>query len=140
MNRPNSPIDVAIGVLVEQDQDGQRVLIAQRPQQGVLGGYWEFPGGKCEPGESAQACLAREFEEELGVKIQVTHPIPTLEHRYDHGHVRIFPFYCQRVTGEPQPLQVSQWRWVRPHELASYAFPPANTPLVQRIMADLNGR
>ena len=138
---PAPATEVAIGVLVEPAPDaphphaGQwRILIARRPHDGVLGGYWEFPGGKREPGEALAHCLAREFQEELGIAVHVTDALPALEHTYDHGRVRLCPFFCRRQdTQAPQALAVTEWRWIAPDALNDYRFPPPNAPLVGHI-------
>ncbi|MFW6060264.1 MAG: (deoxy)nucleoside triphosphate pyrophosphohydrolase [Phycisphaeraceae bacterium] len=146
-------IEVAIGILAEPgetgatadpaDRDGNgdgkpawRVLITRRPDGGVLGGYWEFPGGKREHGESLERCLMREFREEYGLAIRVTDALPALDYDYDHGRVRLRPFFCERLDRQqaPQALAVSEWRWVRPETLGDYAFPPANAALVRHVM------
>lgn len=129
--------DVAIGVLLHDPlaEGGPRVLIARRPKAGVLGGYWEFPGGKREPGETLEACVVREFHEEVGLTVAVVEPLPVIEHVYDHGRVRLCPFICRWVAGEPRPIAVSEFRWVRPDELSAYRFPPANAELLRSLMA-----
>src|SRR5690242_14698152 len=123
-------IDVALGILVERDANGWRVLITRRPDATVFGGYWELPGGKVEVGESIYECLAREFKEEVGLTIDVGRMLPVIEHRYDHGYVRLHPFFCKRISGEPENLHVAEHRWVRPEELSAYSFPPANIQLM----------
>lgn len=127
-------IEVAIGVLAEP-RDGQwRVLITRRPESGVLGGFWEFPGGKREPGESLARCLTREFEEELALPVTVMDSLPAIDHRYEHGRLRLFPFFCRlREAEEPQALAVSEWRWVSPEALSDYVFPPANAALLDQV-------
>ncbi len=133
-------IQVGVGVLVrDRGSPSCRVLIARRRQETVLGGYWELPGGKVEVGETLPACVAREFEEELGIRVAVEQPLRVCEHAYDHGTVRLHSFYCRLVAGEPQPLEVAEWRWVAPGDLVEYRFPPANDALIQAVMRDLAG-
>jgi len=127
-------VDVAIGVLVEKHPElGWRLLITRRPDQVVLGGFWELPGGKLEKGESTRDCLRREFAEEVGLEVEVGRMLPVIEHTYAHGHVRLHPFFCRRVSGEPRNLHVADHRWVRPGELTNFHFPPANEPLLDEI-------
>ena len=89
----NVPIEVAVGIL--EDAQG-RVLIAQRPIGKAYAGYWEFPGGKIESGETVERALARELHEELGVQVQVCEPLLTLVHRYPEYTVRL---QIRRVRG-----------------------------------------
>ncbi|MEX1017985.1 MAG: 8-oxo-dGTP diphosphatase MutT [Phycisphaeraceae bacterium] len=132
-------IDVAVGVLAERGPAGWRVLIARRPQAGVLGGYWEFPGGKREADETLKQCLVREFEEELALTVRITETLAQIEHTYDHGVIRLHAYLCEHVEGEPQALAVTEFRWVDVEALATYRFPPANTPLLDRLRVVLAG-
>ena len=122
-------IDVAIGLILRD----HRILICRRREQDPLGGYWEFPGGKCEPGESAGRCVARELEEELGVIVCVREPLPTIEYDYPNARVRLHPFICALERGEPVPLVASESRWIAPRDLGSYTFPPANDRLLESL-------
>jgi len=98
-----------------------KVLIAQRPLHGLLGGLWEFPGGKTLPGEDLAAGLQREMREELGVSIEVGQTFGIYQHAYTHFRVTLHAFLCDLVEGEaPQALQVEDVRWVKPEELANY--------------------
>lgn len=139
-------IQVAIGILVHLRGDQVQVLIARRRDEVVLGGYWELPGGKLDPGETPDHCAAREFEEELALRVVVGRSLPIIEHRYDHGLVRLHPFYCTldpQAGGDqqkPQNLQVAEHRWVSPGELSNYRFPPANVALIQTIQTELSHR
>ncbi|MCE9588970.1 MAG: 8-oxo-dGTP diphosphatase MutT [Planctomycetes bacterium] len=132
-------VKVAIGVLAEKGREGWRILIARRPETAVLGGYWEMPGGKIESGETAEQCLAREFREELGLAVRVGEALKVIEHHYDHAHVTLHPFFCERLGGEPSNLQVAEHRWVSPGKLAGYRFPEANGPLITEVLERLAG-
>lgn len=134
-NAPSKRVDVAIGVVVSED--GQRVLIGRRPDEAVLGGFWELPGGKIEPGETPEACVVREMAEELGIAVAVGEALPVIDHAYDHGHVFLHAYYCRHVSGEPQNLAVVEHRWVETSRLADFSFPPGNDELLTRIAADL---
>lgn len=124
-----------IGVGVVLDADG-RVLIDQRLPEGLLGGLWEFPGGKQEPGEAIEATIARELCEELAIEVQVGEELICLEHAYSHKRLRFVVHLCRWSSGEPQPLASQQVRWVRPEQLADFPFPAANA----RIIAALQER
>jgi mutator protein MutT len=135
----STPIHVAVGVLLEWRQDAWRCLIARRPRDTVLSGYWELPGGKVEPGESAAQCLIREFREELDLTVEVGRPVPggCIEHRYDHGRVRIDALFCTCRRGTPKNIAVTAHRWVTAAELPDYRFPPANDALVHQIVVEM---
>ncbi|MDD5370016.1 MAG: A/G-specific adenine glycosylase, partial [Anaerolineaceae bacterium] len=95
-------------------------LITRRPAEGLLGGMWEFPGGKQQEGEDLPACLRREILEELGVQIEVGEPIGVYRHAYTHFKVTLHAFCCRLVEGNPQPLEASALAWVSPGELGAY--------------------
>ena len=114
-------------------EDHGRYLIARRRDDAVLGGYWEFPGGKRRPNESLEACVRREVQEELGVEIVVGELIERVVHRYPHGTVDIRFFRGTLVHGEPAARGCAEIRWVTPAELCAYRFPPANEPLIRRL-------
>ncbi len=131
-------IHVAIGVVVDRQGQKQRLLITRRPKQSVLGGYWEFPGGKVEQHETMPQCLTREFEEELGIDITVGQPLPTIQHTYPHGTIKLNPFLCTHRSGQIQHRAVSQHKWVTPSELQDYPFPPANQALIDHLIDTLS--
>ena len=111
-----------------------RYLICQRRPGGFLGGCWEFPGGKREPGESWEACLRRELREELGVAITAIRPLCRLRHRYPGRPMCVFQvFRCRIARGRPRPLAAQRLRWVSRRALSRYTFPPANRPLITRL-------
>jgi A/G-specific adenine glycosylase len=89
-----------------------KVLLAQRPQNGLLGGLWEFPGGKQEPGESLAECLAREIREELGAEVEVRETIGEFRHAYTHFKITLHAFECRLLDGEPRPVEAQDVRWV----------------------------
>jgi len=100
-------------------RDG-RVLIARRPPDGLLGGLWEFPGGKVEPGEDLALALRREIHEELGVQIEVGQKVGVFNHAYTHYKVTLHAFCCSLTAGEPQALEASALRWTLPDELETF--------------------
>ena len=111
-----------------------RLLIAQRPLGGRLGGLWEFPGGKVEPGETLPQCLRREIKEELGVRIKVGEPIISIDHAYTHFKITLHAFECELVSGQPQALQVQDFKWVRMSELKRYAFAKTDLRIISAIV------
>lgn len=106
-------------------KDG-KYLLGKRPTGKLLGGLWEFPGGKVELGESPEAALAREIKEELGMEVEVMEHLITVEHGYTHLTVSIALYRCEPVNGDPQTLYHSEVRWVPRAEFKKYAFPAAN--------------
>lgn len=100
-------------------RDG-RVLIGQRPATGLLGGLWEFPGGKLQPGENLTTGLSREIKEELGLQIQVGQPLGIYRHAYTHFRVTVHAFECTLAVGEPLRLQHDALAWAAPGELCNY--------------------
>lgn len=98
-----------------------QVLIAQRPPDGLLGGLWEFPGGKVQPGEELQACLRREIMEELGAEIMVKEPVGVYRHAYTHFRVTLHAFFCTIIEPSlPSAIQVKDLRWVNLSQLFDY--------------------
>ena len=117
------------------DTDG-RVLLAQRPQGKTLSGLWEFPGGKIEQGETPEASLIRELEEELGIitKAACLAPLSFASHAYETFHLLMPLYICRRFEGTPSPREGQQLKWVRPKNLRDYAMPPADEPLVAALL------
>jgi mutator protein MutT len=127
-----TPVEVAIALVWRAD----RLLIARRLANVHLGGAWELPGGKCEPGESPAACAVREVREELGIEVEVSRARPVIQHQYRDRAVRLHPFDCRLLAGEPQALACFTWRWVTVEELDRYQFPAANRPLFDELRAE----
>jgi A/G-specific adenine glycosylase len=128
--------DVAAAVIW---RDGE-VLITRRPPRGLLGGLWEFPGGKCETGESLEECLVREVREELGVEIGVGSLLTSVEHAYTHFRVTLYAYHGRVISGEPHCTVCTDWKWVRPGRLSKFAFPAANHAIISRIRAPDSSR
>jgi 8-oxo-dGTP diphosphatase len=103
-----APVDVAVGILMKPNGD---VLLARRPEGKPYAGYWEFPGGKVEPGESIFHALKREFVEELGVQLETAEPWCGVEHVYPHAHVRLHFYISRAWRGEPQSLEGQALAW-----------------------------
>ncbi len=117
--------------------DGEgRVLIAQRPAHKQLGGFWEFPGGKVEPGESPEAALVRELKEELDVTVEpdCLDPFAFASHAYPDFHLLMPLYVVANWKGEPTPNDAQKLAWVRAGELRNYPMPPADVVLVERLI------
>ena len=128
-----------IGVGVVLNAAGE-VLIDQRLEEGLLGGMWEFPGGKQEAGETIGACIDRELMEELGITVQVGEELITVDHAYSHKKLRFVVHLCTWVSGDPQPLASQQVRWVRPESLNNYPFPAANARIIAALLDHLGAQ
>jgi mutator protein MutT len=113
------------------ERDG-KILIARRRADAHLGGLWEFPGGKPEPGESLEAALRREIAEELDASATVGEEIETIDWSYPDKRVRLHFFRC-RLEGEPRPLEGQDMAWVSPANLCRYEFPAADASLIDRL-------
>jgi mutator protein MutT len=130
-------VEVAIAVVFEGAPavpgNGRKVLVCRRKADTVLGGYWEFPGGKCEAGETLEGCACREVREETGLEVRVMRALAAIEHEYPHARVRLHPFICEHVGGELRPLQVAEAKWIAAEQVGEYRFPEANAGLVAEI-------
>ena len=125
-------------VVVAVVADGAgRLLIQRRPEDAMLGGLWEFPGGKQEPGEALPETCRREVREELGVGIEVGAPLARVEHAYSHFRITLHAFRCRLVEGEPRSASGEPVRWVRPEDLDGYAFPRANRRVIEALQAEV---
>ena len=124
---------VAVGILIDE---AGRVLVTRRAPDAHQGGLWEFPGGKVEEGETLIEALARELSEELGVLVETTEPLVVLEHDYGDKQVRLDVHRATRWSGEPRGLEGQPLAWHRPEQLRDWAFPAANQPILERLLAD----
>jgi len=121
--------DVVAGIIY---QNG-KILISQRPQKGMLGGLWEFPGGKQEKNETLNECLTREIQEELGIDILVGEKFQTISHAYSHFKITLHVFECTWIVGEPQAIECDDFCWIDPLELDKFPFPATDLQIIQKI-------
>jgi 8-oxo-dGTP diphosphatase len=124
-------IEVAAGLVFE----GGRLLITQRRAGDHLGGLWEFPGGKREPGETFEQCLARELQEELGIDVHVRERLESVAHAYPDRTVHLEFFRCRLTGGQPEARGCSAFKWIGVSELDDHDFPPADQRLLGRLRA-----
>ena len=113
------------------DVDG-RILLSQRPRHKSLGGLWEFPGGKVEPGESPEAALIRELREELGIETEEAclAPLTFASHAYETFHLLMPLYICRRWQGAARPREEQVLKWVQPQDMRDYPMPQADIPLL----------
>ena len=127
--KPIPHYTVVIGLIYRRG----RILIDKRKPEGLLGGLWEFPGGKQEKGETLEEALQREVSEELGIQIAVERPLTVVDHAYSHFRIRLHAFECRYVSGTPQCRDCSDFKWVQPGDLGRYAFPAANQKVIRML-------
>ena len=134
--RPRRAVPQAtVAVALLTDAAG-RVLMQRRPEHVMLGGLWEFPGGKVEPGETPAAACAREVREELGVEAHVGREVAVVVHTYSHLRVRLHAFRCRIVSGEPATVTGEPMRWLGPDELDAVAVPRASRKILDTVRAE----
>ena len=130
--KPAIPHFIVTAAVICRDQ---RVLITCRPPKGLLGGMWEFPGGKQQHDEDLPTCLRREIGEELGVEIEVGSQLGVYRHAYTHFRVTLHAFWCILLKGEPHPIQVVDMRWVRLDELSQYPMGKIDRQISQNLVS-----
>ncbi|GFE68664.1 A/G-specific adenine glycosylase [Chroococcus sp. FPU101] len=121
-----------IGVAVIYNEQGQ-ILIDRRPAKGLLGGLWEFPGGKIEENETVEECIKREIKEEIDLEIEVNDLLMTVDHAYTHFRVTLYVYNCRYLAGEARPIECDEIRWVTIDELEQFPFPKANLKIIKAL-------
>ena len=113
---------VVIGIIWKN----KKILISKRPNNALLGGLWEFPGGKLETNETNQECIIREVKEELNVIIEPLKYIKQIKHSYSHFSITMSGYHCKYVSGTPKGMHPYEWKWIDPHNLTKHPFPKAS--------------
>ncbi|MBN2412771.1 A/G-specific adenine glycosylase [candidate division KSB1 bacterium] len=121
---------IAAGIIYK----GDKILIARRPENGLLGGLWEFPGGKLEDGETPEQAVKREILEELGISVKVNDLFAIINHQYTHFTITLYVYNCEYISGMPETLGCADWRWVTLKEMDKYAFPRANRKILDQLL------
>lgn len=141
MTDPSSQISGAVPILLVVaaalvDPDG-RVLLAQRPEGKRLAGYWEFPGGRVEPGERPEAALIRELKEELDIDVKepCLAPFVFASHPYEDHHLLMPLYVCRKWNGMAIGREGQALSWVRPLDMRRYRMPPADEPIVAHLQS-----
>jgi A/G-specific adenine glycosylase len=134
--RKNIPhYDVTAGIIWKNG----RFLITLRPARGLLGGLWEFPGGKKEGHESLEDCLQREIREELEIDIRIDDILISVKHAYSHFRITLHAFRCSYLKGTIHPVECEDFRWITVNDLDSYAFPAADRKIIQVLKNQSGG-
>jgi A/G-specific adenine glycosylase len=129
--RPKVPHYTATSAIIQRDN---KILITQRPEKGLLGGLWEFPGGKLQSGEAMDVCLVREIREKLGVDIVVGDLISIYHHAYTHFRVTMHPFYCTLADdNQPRVVQLKEIRWVTVAEMQDYPMGKIDRSIAKKL-------
>lgn len=128
-----------IGVAVIRD-DRDLILIDRRLAKGLLGGFWEFPGGKIEGNETVQECIKREILEEIGIDIAVDSHLITIDHTYSHFRVNLQVYNCRYLSGQARAIECEEIRWVTIQELDNYTFPAANQEIIRALKDMVNSK
>jgi 8-oxo-dGTP diphosphatase len=119
------------------EKDSQ-IIIAQRKSGDHLSGLWEFPGGKIEPGETPEECLARELKEEFDIDVSIGEFIGSNVHHYDHISIELMAYRAAWLSGSITMNDHNAYRWVTVDQLSEYDFAPADVPFVEMLCADPN--
>ena len=119
-------------------QDG-KVLLTRRGPGEKLAGFWEFPGGKIEHGETYQECLTREIKEELNLQIEVGEVLTTSTYKYEHGDIHLIALEASILSGKIELTVHDKYEWVAPTDLVFYKLAPADIPIAERLPELLNG-
>lgn len=121
---------IGVGIIKVDDE----VLIALRPEDAMLGGLWEFPGGKQKENEDIKKTVVRELKEELDVDVAISKPLMKLDHAYSHFKITLHAYLCELKNGKPKPKTSQKIQWVPIRELDQYPFPKANRKLTEKLM------
>jgi mutator protein MutT len=127
-------LEVSVGIILHPADNA--LLAAQRLEGAHLANLWEFPGGKCQLGETPADCVRREIREEVDLEVEVLEEWPMLEYVYPERTVHLHPFICRAASGNARPLASQRIAWIAIDDLTSYPFPEANGPWIERLQQE----
>ena len=127
---------IGVGVIWKKD----KILIDRRKPAGLLGGLWEFPGGKQKKSETLPACVRREVLEELAVKVKVGKSLITVKHAYSHFKITLHVYSCRYLSGNPKAIACTAWKWVKVSELEKFPFPAANLKIIEKLKDSVSSK
>ena len=128
-----TPVAVTAGAITRYG----RLLAARRRAGAARGRKWELPGGKVEPGEEPERCLARELREELGVEVAVGSALARVRHAYPDITIQLTVYRCELLAGEPQALEHEQLRWLAPEDVMALDWSDADAAVIKEVMKNL---
>lgn len=134
--RPLPHFHVTAGIIWKDNH----ILITQRPPKGLLGGLWEFPGGKQEKGETLSECLIREIREELDLEIEILRPLVSVKHAYTHFKITLHAFECKYKSGKLSLRECMNAKWIRPEEIENFAFPGADRKIIEKLQKEIQSK
>lgn len=123
---------IVAGIIFNHDKT--EIYITKRPDDKHKGGFWEFPGGKVESGESIEQAIARELDEEIGIRVTEQTHFQHLEYDYPEKSLMFDFISVEQFEGQPYGKEGQQGLWVRINELANYTFPEANVPILHQVI------
>lgn len=133
VRKPKTKVPYFIVTAAVLSRDG-KILLTKRHSKGLLGGMWEFPGGKIEKGETLEGCLTREIREELGVDVRVGNPFGIYQHAYTHFRIILHAFRCELAVGEPRPIEAAELAWVNPADLGGYPMGKVDRQIAKKLV------
>ena len=131
--RKKTPHFHVVAGVVWRPRHPEQFLIAKRPDDAMLGGLWEFPGGKQEPGETLSQALERELWEELGIQVSVGEKLTVVKHAFSHFRITLHAFHVRHLSGTPRRLGVADWRWVTLQDVSTFAFAKTDQAIIAAL-------
>jgi A/G-specific adenine glycosylase len=123
---------IIVGAAVVTNSKDQ-ILIAQRRTEDMLGGLWEFPGGKQEPDETIEECVARELKEELGIQVEIGEFLVTVKHAYSHFTMDLHTYFAKIKSGRPKTLECQDFKWLTISELRNVPYSKADLKIIEAL-------